>query len=487
MEDNLKNLEQFFREKFSKNPTPEPWNTPDDTVWNGIKNKLEEPKKEKKRGVFWLPLLIGLLGLASTGYFYFQSKNYQNKVILLEEKLETCALSKVNSDVNEEKIVANLEQVNSKTKDANEINFSNASNKLGLKESLKSKKSITDGYSDRVMLNYSVSSQLTKFENTSALKFENTIYSNIEKNTASEGKNTVEITTPQSIKSLPLLPLLIAFPDLNFQYIENQNEVKTNKVNKLLQIGLNSQIILWEDRTTGKLTAPLSELLKDEYTKSSFSYGIAVKYGFSKHFSLDINANYANRKQHSIYELNVPYTLNTEQLLPNTGYENTFNHSLPSSLGNVNTTLTLSRSLTSQVNDQEEINLDVEFQQENKTLFVPLQLSFYHQKVGKGLFGSIGINNEIQLSSDVNVIKATSNHSSIREKNLAITQGNLKSNKYTLHGNVGLGYQMAINPKLSTIAMVGYNRALKDKFKTTGFSHKIDHWTLSLGLLKSIN
>lgn len=505
MEEQDKNLEHFFKKKFAQDPKPEPWNTPDNTIWEGIAGQIQAEKKEKKKSVLWLPFLFCAIGFALAGYFYSLSQGYSRKIRELELKLEVCGSSPkkaegavLPSDHQILPVSTTIEKTSlAGAKNPPQISYLGKPSYPDKPSYLSTPKPNTDfnlpnaGFPSNISPAGVEHKYMANGERANS-DISNTFQTNLPIPDAQGGQN-LNPETENFIKvdkNIPFLnilsPKLLDIPQKSVQQtpiVSNGPLIKPTKAHPIY-VGVSIGALFWKEHKTGNFNNSLSELITRESTKNTIQYGWIAKYGISKHLALDAGAFYAMRVQTSHYALSIPYTISTEQLTINGGYDNTFQHSLPSGLGYVNTQLTVNRPENAPVANNEAVDLDFAFQHRTSVLFIPMQVSFYSKQVGKGLFGAIGINHEILLRNKIAVITAKSKHATIQEKSVGISAGTQQQTRYNAQGTLQLGYQYPLTRNISCVLTGGYNLALTQHFQTAQYHHKIDHWSVGLGLLR---
>jgi hypothetical protein len=125
---------------------------------------------------------------------------------------------------------------------------------------------------------------------------------------------------------------------------------------------------------------------------------------------LNASVNYYSRKRNSTYDINLPYST-VDEISAGDDFENHFQHSLPTSLGNISTELILARSKNSSVQNNENVNLDLSLENIMKVISIPLTAQFFVKEAGNGLYFQTGILNEFILKNEIADISTLSHHS----------------------------------------------------------------------------
>lgn len=475
MEDNDKNLEQFFNKKFAHNIDPEPWNTPDEDIWTGIESDILRRKGHRRRIGLLLPLFFLTIGIGMAGYFYWLNSLNESKVKELQMQLEACG-SKEKHAISSSNKLENITHPALITP-----SFSIEKNKGATTSKHLAPEQLT-GEKKEVVLHDIIKNAPFTERDVVDDKYSDPKLTIDQFSDPKEKKSQFPVFEKTPMPSMLPFMQLLSPPIKLVRYFKFDQEGPVNKKQGLFQISAATEALFWKDRLNGKLDLPLSELLLKETVSNTLAYGVLVKKGISRHLSFDAGLLVGNRTNTSTYLLSVPYTLGTEHNNPDGTRDNEFHHSLPTGLGNVNTVLVLNRSANSNVNDQEKINLDFAFKQKIRSLFLPVKLTYYPKSVGKGFFGAIGLNTGFDLKNELSITIANSLHSLVNEKSISIELGSDKQRAYNVQGTINLGYQLPITRKLSATINTGYNHALINKYKSAGFSHKLDNWGIGFSI-----
>ena len=494
MEDKDKNLEKFFKDKFSQPIQPESWNTPAFDTWDKIESSF--PKKKNRR-LFILPLLFTSLLFCTFGYLLYKVYGYEQKFVKLEKQLEACQHSnkqldllpqaKTNLPQTHEKQSKNLEE-NWQSSQAIKLQKQNTAVWWQNSHNSSAKSSLTDSV---VRSQNRFPSNDFSHPTEPNLTNQNVLEYNLSYNKQTNVQSFSFNSTQSSISTIPTLPIrplnsLRKNQLLFYQNALNISEKVQKKPTKWLEIGTGSQYFIWSDRHKGMLDLPLSELLEKEQSSPSFNFGLETKCSISKHITLDLGVFYGTRCQTSQYKLEIPYTLATEIINAQGSVDNTFTHSLPSGLGSINTVLTVNRSLSSTVSNNEKVNIDFAYQNAYQSLFIPLKTSYYLKQSGNGLYGAIGLSSEVGLRNQIKVVQAMSRHTTVHEKAVDITFADNQQKRFNFQTIFESGYQYKFSKNFSTQISMGYQIALNNKYQVGAYKHKIDNLAFGLSLFQRL-
>ena len=167
-------------------------------------------------------------------------------------------------------------------------------------------------------------------------------------------------------------------------------------------------------------------------------------------------------------------------------FENHFQHSLPTSLGNISTELILARSKSSSVQNNENVNLELSLENIMKVISIPLTAQYFVNEAGKGLYFQTGIINEFILKNEIADISTLSHHSFVHNKSISISYQPNQVNKFNMRLLAGIGYQKELTRGISLAVFANYGYALTNTFKRNTYQHKIDQIGMGIGFYKTL-
>ena len=543
MEDN-DNLEKYFRDKFNQDIKPDVWNIPDDDVWQHIDANI--PKKERRRIWAFLPFILAGLAILCAVVLGLDNYNKNNRINELQRELERCGnndnevdksigsltpspkeynLDNRKEQQNQVLIENNVSPQNEKPNNSklnSEVNFNNnPNNKLEsnrFSERSASGIMVSTERQERIENEFAVVNSSDKIQQNAAIIVNSS--SQINKNylpkedvnaASSINPSLPEGTPPNSgivnINTRESANQLVFLPTLNSNVISNNNsannvitlqnilnfdlpETKENLVKESTQrnkiwIGPVVGYNVWNDRISGEYIDPLTELLINEKTSNSLSFGLTFGKQISPKIVLNASVNYYSRKRNSTYDINLPYST-VDEISAGDDFENHFQHSLPTSLGNISTELILARSKNSSVQNNENVNLDLSLENIMKVISIPLTAQFFVKEAGKGLYFQTGIINEFILKNEIADISTLSHHSFVHDKSISISYQPNQVNKFNMRLLAGLGYQQELTRSISLALFANYGYALTNTFKRNTYQHKIDQIGMGIGLYKTL-
>ena len=471
MEDN-NNLEKFFRDRFNQRVEPQDWNIPDNEIWDGIASEISKDDKKKRVGI--LPILIVGASILLGTWLGFDNYQKGKDIASLQQELEQCANQSndvIASQIEEEKSSSNvINSLANLTEGGNQIenqvqnaSFNNKQKINRQNQKLTNPVAVTSG-----VINVEPTFIQNSDHGTSPIK-EEIGFLAIHSLTGLNIKDLKSLNTPE-VFDIPMVIKPI-----------KPIEVKT----KGIVFGPVVRYIHWQDKVKGSFDNPLSELLAKEETSPSIALGLALTKNLSDRMILNTGIQYYQRNQTSQYEINLPYSTNDE-ISVGSEYENRFSHSLPTSLGNINTNLVLSRSINSNVANNENVYLDFSLQNHTKALAIPLTLSYYLKKSGEGFFVQGGLFNEFIIQNEIREVDTESHHTFAKDKSIVVDYNKSQVNKVNVSTIVGIGYEKELIKGIGISLSANYGFALNNTFATPNYQHKIDQLGLQLMMVKKI-
>ena len=484
MEDNH-NLEKFFRQKFNQKIEPEDWNIPDNDIWDKIALEIPSEKRKKNKIVF-LPILlcIGLLGLS----LIFLRDNHQKdqKIAQLEKTLKECSQPSNGIQSNPSHVSSMISvtpsDVNiSMTLPTKAYNITSPKTS-GFNKNLPGTSRETDANLDPTFPTYDQEQNKVALLKNDATQ---STWAYTEPKELIHLPPLIKLTTPPSIQHNRLdvihslnhkKSLLI---DREPTFIQPKKEPKAN-----WWLGANTGFIFWKDREIGTFDNPLSELLVSEETAHSWLYCIQVNKNVGRNWMVIACIQYYTRNQKSIYAINLPYST-TQEIAVGSDYENRFEHSLPTGLGNISTSLVLARSNDSPVSDNENVLLDFSIKNELRAFAVPLTFSYFPKEAGNGFFIQGGLNNEFVFQNKIIETASASHHIYVKDKSVKVDYNASQINKINIGAIAGLGYQKTFSKGIGIAISANYGLALNNTFSTANYQHKIDQINMQFSVMKS--
>jgi hypothetical protein len=463
MIENNNNLEKYFRSQFNRNPEPEPWNTPDEKVWEQISHTLQH-KENKPRNLIWIPILssfilLGMLLLALT------------RIISKNEIIE-----KLQSDLMECQTVSSsgLGMINN----ANQITETANEKKLTDKKSFyrpipkpKSKKNVIPAISDKEEIgdksfyypnnNHSdiisdqnlsnVQNSLISDSATEAIILTNAF--NDDSNSDIHGNYIIETDSYQLMNM-----------DSNL-ISEQEEEPETINIDKsfLTAIGFTSGTTNWFSRNTGN--AGSNTFVQNEYFTSSLHAGLVIRQKISDRFTIESGINLLKRSLNTSYLLGVHYAHQNESIAPDGSIDYHLDHNLETGMGTIDVEMLLNREKATQVMPDEMVNMEFSVRSTGTIIDWPVNLLWYPIKKS-GLYINAGLVSQLVMDRNIEVTNYLSHHNIVHEKDAGVKFRESNYTNLTLAVNFGAGYNMGLGNSWSLNIGGSYRKALISSYKT---------------------
>jgi hypothetical protein len=480
MEDSNNNLEIFFRDKFNQRIEPQDWNIPDNEVWDGIASEIQQDDKRRRVGI--LPLfLLGASMLLST-LIGIDNYNKGKDILDLKQELKACVnmpdLSTKESSVTDK--VTSEQEVTPTQQKINENHPTNGVNQKSFAQNILRGEFIKNNNKPATTLNLSENEVVDipelDFDKKSGLE---TYAENLEN----------KITSPIFISALPIL----SFTALQSQNVAEvvdmpivtESIIPIKETVSAITLGPIVRYMQWHDKIKGSFNNPLEGLLVKEETSPSLALGLALNKKINNHLVLKTGLMYYQRNQTSKYEINLPYST-VDEINIGSEFENRFSHSLPTGLGDINTNLVLSRSISSPVTNNENVYLDFSLQNHVSALAVPLMLTYHMKEMGNGFFFQGGIMNEFIIHNEIREVNTESHHTFVQDKSINVDYNTSQINKVNTSALIGIGYEKEILKGIGISLSTNYGFALTNTFATPNYQHKIDQLGLQMMVVKKI-
>lgn len=299
-----------------------------------------------------------------------------------------------------------------------------------------------------------------------------------------EGLDLQFLEKKTNATGLPLLPLntllypaSLPFVDLNIPITPTPTNPKTT-----LLATLYSGISLTGNHLTGEQPA----IIADQKSLFSFRTGVGLEARFNRQWSVGMGLHYATSNVQTVYQLAVPFTNMGEFQHDDGNFDNEYNHSLPSSLGNYPAQLVLTRESTAAVEEGEVMNLDLTIRQRMRFLSVPITLRYGFGKnpmipVQFGInVGVIG-NRTLGISSEASSL--ISHHGAIHQRHTSI--GNPVYDdlqKITLDYTLGLDARYFLTKSMSLSLEANYQRGITPIYQDELVKNYLRAWNAGVGL-----
>jgi hypothetical protein len=475
MED--KNFEKYFRQQFGKNIPEESWNTPSDAVWDNINQQMGHQRN--RFGLVFFMIFASLFLLGSVGFLMW--KNHQKNLLIeqLEDKLSDCEV---------------LSSQNFPDKDEEENlsagNIGSSATSEAFKEPLftPSDVSTSKGKSFRSKNLYHSREKLQTYDMVLNDLAQDTKENMSEMVRSFEGSGPIENTGRDMISETQMLPVLKLTPVTNRTSVVDIEPVSVTKTKdvqdsdeKKFDMGVSYGLLSWQNRQNGQLENELNEILIHERLSVSSAIGAAFQYKLNEKWYLSSGVNYFSREMTTMYHVDLPYDSQNE-IVNGNEYENTFEHSLPTGWGNVNTTLILSRVLNSSLTGNDFVPVDMSIRHKLHSAEIPLMVQYFPWGRENGLFMNAGLNTEWIWSEGTTQMISKSHHNTIKEKDTHSSFDTKQIHNWLFSATLGTGWHRNLNKHIGLRVLAEYGVGLNPVARVENYSLNLDRAGISVAM-----
>ncbi len=476
-------IRELLRKKLEGLPPPDDdWNVPSTGVWTGLSEELRAAAKPKPTRN-WVARLGSIIAALLVILFWRECSN-QRQLTSLHSEVEkvSTAYDKLQEACNERQSAA-LPATGSQ---ADETKPTSPKTSVSVASPPTTNRSA--GTRSAVPSQFLSPITRTGFTNKSinSIQMETGALTTASAILFSE-QNSTELEAPAVLSKKQTLPGLL--PLLAISSFENKpdkpqldlhlpNPKNTVPLFQLIA-SLHGGLALTGNRLSGQEPA----IIKDQKALLTWRTGLGLEAVLNRHWSLISGVDYTHSRVETDYNLAVPYTHNGEFQHDDGNFDNQYNHSLPSSLGNYPLQLVLTRESTANVEEGEVMNLDLAIKQQTRFVSLPLQLRY---GLGKhrwqfGVKAGVFANHVLGISSETP--KLVSHHGAIHERNTSIGTPPLSDLKnWTLDYTFGLDMRYQLTPRFGLSLSSAYQRGITPVYEDALVKNYLQAWSLGAGV-----
>lgn len=463
-------------------PADDGWNVPSQEVWKGISNELGAKAKPSLSNN-WVARMATIIAALMVILFWRECSNHRQLLGLKSEVEKVSnAYDKLQEACNEKQSNAQpaaLESNNSPVLNGNTPPYDKAGlpNKETTKNDQTVKPVILSNTSNRSVF----SSKSTSNHENAAGAFDLAPAIALATQTAEMGTPLAPVYPNQSL--LDLLPLL-SLSNFDQQPTAPKLDLHlSNPKDQGASVKFIASILGGLALTGNQLSGQKPAIIQDQKALVTWRTGLGLELPFSKNWSVITGVDFNHSRIETAYNLAVPYTHNGEFQHDDGNYDNQYNHSLPSALGNYPAQFVLTRESSSQVNEGEVMNLELTIRQKTQFLSLPLQLRYAlgNQRWQIGARTGVFANHVLGIQSEKP--KLVSNHSAIHERHTSIGAPPLTDlQNWTFDLTLGLDLRYQLNSKLGLSATSSFQRGVTPVYKDELVKSHLYAWNIGLGI-----
>ncbi|MCC6725211.1 MAG: outer membrane beta-barrel protein [Saprospiraceae bacterium] len=486
MSDQDKNTEEIkalLRKKLEGlPPADDGWNVPSPGVWTGLSEELKAVAGPKP-ATNWVARLATIIAALMVILFWRECSN-QRQLMGLKSEVEKMSNSydKLQEACNEKQ--SNVQPASLEDNNGPILNGDAAAAGTTVSPNKKSTKKGQNAKS----INLSNTSNKSVFTSKSTSNHKITAGAINIVPAISLGTQTAEIGAPlvqisSNLGSLDFLPLL-SFSRFDHQPTKPQLDLHLpNPKNQGASVQFIASLLGGLALTGNQLSGQKPAIIKDQKALLTWRSGFGVEAAFNRHWSLLTGLDYGLSRIETQYQLAVPYRHNGETQHDDGNFDNQYNHSLPSSLGNYPAQLVLTRTNGVDVAEGEVMNLELTIRQKTRLLSLPLQLRYGFGKdrwqIGAkaGFFANhvLGISNEKP--------KLISKHGAIHERHTSIGTPPLNDlQQWTFDWALGTDIRYQLTRRFGLSLNAAYQQGITPVYKDEAVKNYLHAWNLGAGV-----
>jgi len=258
---------------------------------------------------------------------------------------------------------------------------------------------------------------------------------------------------------LPAAPAAL-FPTKNSTPKPNLHLPEVEKNNKT--INLIAHAYAGAALTGNRLTGEKPAIIARQKALLGWQTGIGLEAAFNRHWSLETGLRYGMHRLETDYALAVPYTHNGETQHDDGNFDNQYNHSLPSALGNYPLQMVLTRESTATVEEGEVMRLDLNIRQRIQQLSLPLHLryGFGRHRWQAGIRAGMLANHTLAVESEDHPA-LVSHHGAIHQRHTSVGNPSISDlQKFSFDTSLGLDLRYQLTHRLGLSLAGSWQRAL---------------------------
>lgn len=470
---NNDNIEGTFRDSFNPdNITNQGWNEPSDNVWG----KIEDDLVKRNRSFFGFPffmlasgLLILLMGV---GYLMNQNNNLAKQVNEIKLELENCGSQ--NRDKKNIVLPQAKRQSLEVFSSLGDFDKSKITETVAIQteetEITKNIKSVNDAEK----LNSTLETIFQPNEIVPAGSLESLFnYDGIlQPNEISKVDKVVAINNGRQILFLEELHQQESYlisRKLNITILQPNVAAPITDIKPKYFVSLSGGIIGSSLVSKGSQATALVELIDREYAKLGSIIEVKYTSAISKKWSLGAGLGLSNQEFITEYDISLPYQVGDERIENGSGYID-FEHSLPTSFGNMDTELRLRRPNADLPLEEKNVNIDFDIKHRFLKLTAPLSIDYLGKDLISGFYFGLDLVPSYIISARSGISSVVSQHSKIESVNNGSTSDYNDLQKVNLALGSHLGYRYPITLKSGLEFNVKYLRNLNSYFSSDSFS-----------------
>jgi hypothetical protein len=186
----------------------------------------------------------------------------------------------------------------------------------------------------------------------------------------------------------------------------------------------------------------------------SFGFNVGLEYHKEGKFSIGTGLGFRRMSLHTHYILNIPYDLSTEVAYSD-HHENSFSHTLPSDMGDIESTLVVFRAIGSEVHHNENVNVYMNTLYCQDMITIPLIFKFHTKNIHQGLYFQAHIQAEHIIHRQINPYSTVMNHDKLHHRDIQARP--VGKNNTNIGFGGAIGYRLSLGKDVVLDPGINYN------------------------------
>lgn len=463
-----------LRKKLEYNtPDEDGWNVPSDKVWGGLSNELSASRNASRRNTRNYILIISTLAVVAL--MLARECTNKNRIQHLQKELQQTKDSYEQLQKNcDEKTSFHQDKIN---KDGEALLAASSITPSEGKTDLK------DNYIHYQSRKGIITQSLPSLAGEK-LVFPTTLFPQKKGNEIFNTPKTIaSLSDSQLVEFAPLanIPTLQIAPHFtNTHLLAALSKNPKSKKHLPLIISAFTGIA----NTGNRLSGMGPNTITRQKALTGWQTGLGIELGIQRRWSLLTGLYYHSHRIQTDYALAVPFTHLGEYLHNDGNYDNQYNHSLPSALGDYSLQLLLSRESNATIDEGEIIRLDLNVRQHIHQLGIPLNVRY---ALGQGRWQMgirTGVTGKYTLSLEAEDNPGfVSHHGAIHQRHTTVGNPSFSDlSKFTMTANLGLDVRYRFTPQLGLSVDADWQRALNPIYKDENVQSYLRSFGINAGL-----
>lgn len=472
-----KNMEEPrgpLRKKFEYNtPDEDGWNMPSDKVWTGLSNELSASRNASRRKI--RNYILVLSAFVITALMLLRECSNRNRIQNLQKELQQTkeSFEKLQKDCDEKSSsYRNNDRKDTETllaaaplspalKIQSPVNHSFIN-----KKHPKNVVAVDTHHADEQLV-FPVT-LLTQKKGNDILLQSTTV--------AAVGETPISaIQTIERLATLQVSPVHFDTPP----QIRFTNPKENRKHLPLILYGLGGI-----SNTGNRLTGTLPDIITRQKALTGWQTGIGIEAGIGRRWSLLTGLHYSQHRLQTDYALAVPFTHIGEYMHNDGNYDNQYQHSLPSSLGDYSLQLLLSRESTATIDEGEIIRLDLNVRQNIQQLGLPLGIRYAlgQKRWQTGISAGVVARHTLSAAAEDEPL-LVSHHGAIHQRQTTVGNPSTSDMRaFTLDASLGLDFRYRLMPQLGISIGANWQKAFTPVYKDENVQSYLQSFGIHAGL-----